>query len=186
MSTPHIIISYRRADSDAIAGRIRDQLASHFGESSLFMDIDNIPFGTDFRQYIQEELSRDHILIAVIGPKWLGPVEPGHFRIAEETDPVRIELETALKKGSPVIPVLVEGATMPSPSELPDSLKDLSYRNAAEVDTGRDFHLHIERLIRFLDHLIAETSRGGAAAANAAEVPAVAAAAPAHIPAAAL
>src|SRR5215212_9966245 len=47
----HIIISYRRADSDAIAGRIRDKLATHFGEDSVFMDIDSIPFGIDFREH---------------------------------------------------------------------------------------------------------------------------------------
>ena len=163
---PHIIISYRRADSDAIAGRIRDRLANHFGENSVFMDIDSIPFGTDFRQYIQEALAQNDILVAVIGPKWLGPGKDGHLRIAEETDPVRIELETALKKGSPVIPVLVGGATMPTPSELPASLIDLSYRNAAEVDAGRDFHQHMDRLIRSMDHILERTSKSPAEASS--------------------
>jgi hypothetical protein len=64
-----IVISYRRADSDAIAGRMRDRLANHFGENSVFMDIDSIPIGMDFRQHIQDTLARCDILIAVIGPK---------------------------------------------------------------------------------------------------------------------
>jgi hypothetical protein len=67
-----IIISYRRADSDAIAGRIRDRLANHFGDSSIFMDIDSIPFGTDFRDCIRDPLLDSDILIAIVGPKWLG------------------------------------------------------------------------------------------------------------------
>src|SRR5438309_1713585 len=103
----HIILSYRRADSDAIAGRIKDRLASHFGDDSIFMDIDSIPFGFDFRDHIQEALAQNDILVAIIGPKWLSAGKGGQPRIMEETDPVRIEIETALNNGKVVIPVLV-------------------------------------------------------------------------------
>jgi hypothetical protein len=161
----HIIISYRRADSDAIAGRIRDKLATHFGEDSVFMDIDSIPFGIDFREHIKEALAKNDILVAVIGPKWLGATKGGRLRIAEETDPVRIEVETALKNGSAVIPILVNGAKMPKPAELPDTLKDLSFRNAAEVDAGRDFHQHMDRLIRSMERLLERSGKGAPAPA---------------------
>src|SRR5437868_6321074 len=134
----HIIISYRRADSDAIAGRIKDRLLSHFGDGSIFMDIDSIPFGLDFRDQIQEALAENDILVAIIGPKWTGPMKGGQTRIMEETDPVRIEIETALKNGKVVIPVLVAGAAMPDPAELPEGVRSLAFRNAAEVDAGRD------------------------------------------------
>ena len=154
-----IVISYRRANSDAIAGRIRDRLANHFGENSVFMDIDSIPIGIDFRKHIRDTLARSDILIAVIGPKWLGHGKGGHMRISDETDPVRIEVETALRSGSPVIPVLVGGARMPRPVDLPDSLMDLSYRNATEVDAGRDFNQHIDRLIRSVERLLKPASQ---------------------------
>lgn len=39
---PKIILSYRRSDSDAVAGRLRDKLVSHYGDDSVFMDIDSI------------------------------------------------------------------------------------------------------------------------------------------------
>jgi len=148
---PKIIISYRRADSGAITGRIRDRLAQHYGEDSVFMDIDNIPFGMDFRKNIAEALAKNEILLAVIGPDWLGASPTGAARIHDETDPVRIEVETALQRGIPTIPVLVGGAGMPKPEELPDSLKSLSFHNAAEVDSGRDFHAHMDRLLRSMD-----------------------------------
>jgi TIR domain len=151
---PKIIISYRRSDSDAIAGRIRDKLAGHYGESSVFMDIDNIPFGIDFRDHIRDALFENDMLIVVVGPRWVGQGKGGHLRIQEETDPVRIEVETALERGIPVIPVLVNNAAMPKPSELPDSLRNFAYRNAAEVDAGRDFHQHMDRLIRSMDKVL--------------------------------
>src|ERR1043166_645452 len=141
---PKIILSYRRSDSDAIAGRIRDKLVSHYGDETVFMDIDSIPFGLDFREHVKTALERNDILIAVIGPKWLGLDADGRPRINEETDPVRIEVETALKRGIPVVPVLVGGGTMPSPSLLPKELQDLAFLNAAHIDSGRDFHQHME------------------------------------------
>ena len=77
---PRITISYRRADSDAIAGRIRDRLARHYGDRAVFMDIDNIPFGIDFREHIKGELASNDMLVAVVGPKWLGPGEDRRLR----------------------------------------------------------------------------------------------------------
>jgi hypothetical protein len=151
---PKIIISYRRSDSDAIAGRIRDRLAARYGERSIFMDIDNIPFGADFREHIQNAIIQNDLLLAVVGPQWAGQSDGDHRRIREELDLVRIEVETAIKQGIPVVPVLVNGAAMPKPEELPESLRDFSFRNAATVDSGRDFHQHVDRLIRSLDKLL--------------------------------
>jgi tetratricopeptide (TPR) repeat protein len=156
---PKIVISYRRADSGVITGRIRDRLAQHYGDDCIFMDIDNIPFGMDFRRNIADALSKNDLLLAVIGPDWLGRgssgptlgLVSGPARIDDQDDPVRIELETALQRGIPTIPVLVGGAGMPKAEDLPDTLKRLSFHNAAEVDSARDFHSHMDRLIRSID-----------------------------------
>ena len=156
---PKIIISYRRADTDAIAGRIRDRLERDYGKNSIFMDIDNIPFGTDFREHIQNAILQNDLLLAVVGPNWTGPNETGTARIEEETDLVRIEVETAMKAHIPVIPLLVNGAPMPKAEDLPDSLKDFAFKNAAPVDSGRDFHLHMDRLVRSINRLLSTHPR---------------------------
>jgi hypothetical protein len=159
-----IVISYRRADSEAVTGRIRDRLVAHYGQDSVFMDIDSIPFGIDFRDYIKEALDRTDVLIAVMGSAWQGKMSDGPARIMEEVDPVRIEVETALARGIAVIPLLIDEAVMPQPSELPDSLKNLAFRNAAYVDSGRDFHLHMDRLIRSMDRLLGRVEEARVAA----------------------
>lgn len=156
---PRIIISYRRSDAAAIAGRIFDRLVAHFGKNAVFMDVDNIPFGIDFREHINKALGEIDILLVVIGPKWIGADRHGRVRINEADDPVRIEVEAALGRDIPVVPVLVDGTTMPGLSELPESLSELSYRNAAEVDTGRDFHPHMDRLIRSMDKILRNAPR---------------------------
>jgi len=149
-----IIISYRRADSAAISGRIFDRLASHYGDEAVFMDIDKIPFGTDFREHIRKVLLEGDILLAVIGPSWLGKNADGASRIKDEADPVRVEVETALRQKTRVIPVLVDGAAMPSTADLPEALRDLAYLNAAPLDVGRDFRTHMDRLIRSIDEVL--------------------------------
>src|SRR5262245_56647112 len=157
----NIIISYRRSDSAAIAGRIRDRLGEYYGADAVFMDIDSIPFGIDFRQQIQEVVTKNDIMLALIGPKWMGAKKGGRFRIGgDKDDPVRIEIETALKQRMPLIPVLVGGASMPKSSALPESLQKLCFLNAAEVDDGRDFHLHLDCLIRAMDRLLTESNPG--------------------------
>jgi TIR domain len=159
-----IIISYRRADSAAISGRIFDRLASHYGDDAVFMDVDKIPFGTDFREHIRKVLLEGDILLAVIGPNWLGKGTDGTSRIKDEADPVRVELETALRQKTRLIPVLVDGAAMPSTADLPDALRDLAYLNAAPLDVGRDFRAHMDRLIRSIDEVLGpERSRPAAA-----------------------
>src|SRR5262245_3939563 len=142
-----IVISYRREDTEIIAGRICDKLSACYGDEAVFMDIDSIPFGVDFRDHIQSVLTHADALIAIIGPKWLGARKNEKVRLELPDDPVRIELEKAFELGIPVVPILVSGATMPEHDKLPPSLSALSFRNAASVDAGRDFHQHMERLI---------------------------------------
>ena len=133
------------------------------------MDIDNIPFGTDFRAHIQAVWREIDILIVVIGPHWIGIDAAGAARMSQESDPVRAEIEAALARNLPLIPVLVDGAKMPGRAELPETFKEFAFLNAAEVATGRDFHPHLDRLIGAIDRTLgmgaAPTSPQTAAAA---------------------
>src|SRR5262249_27774744 len=149
-----IIISYRRADSAATAGRIFDRLAMHYGDDAVFMDVDKIPFGTDFGAHVGRVLAGGDIRRAVMGPSWLAKAADGTSRVMDEADPVRVEIETALRQKTHIIPVLVDGASMPSVADLPDALRDLAYLNAAPIDVGRDFRTHMERLIRSIDEML--------------------------------
>lgn len=143
-----IFISYRRGDSELFTGRLADHLRSHFGEQGVFHDIDSIPFGVDFRDHIATVIRQCDILLAVIGKSWLTADERGKRRIDDARDFVRIEIESALDAGIIVIPVLAGDADMPDESELPASISKLAYLNAAQIDTGRDFKVHTERLIQ--------------------------------------
>ena len=149
-----IVISYRRSDSQDITGRIFDRLEQQYGKTTVFRDIDSIHPGIDFRTQIADALKAADALLVVVGPRWLGRGEGTKSRIENEADPVRIEVETALKRDIPIIPLLVGGTKMPETDELPESLRDFAFRHAVVVDGGRDFNHHIEGLIRSLDRLL--------------------------------
>ncbi len=119
------------------------------------MDIDNIPYGIDFRDHLQEMLDSCDILLVVVGPRWFGRNEDGQPRLFDEEDWVRIEVATALEKKIPVIPLLVEGARMPKRAELPEDLQGFAFRQAAVLDVGVDFRVHMERLTKSMDRILA-------------------------------
>jgi hypothetical protein len=152
-----IFLSYRRQDSAAMAGRIYDRLRAHFGSDAVFMDVDNIPFGVNFRKHIDAAVGQCDVVLAVIGTKWAGETEV-HRRLDDHRDFVRIELESALKREIPLIPILVDHAKLPGEAELPPSLALLADYNALDVDHGRDFHHHVDLLIRGIEfHLQQKT-----------------------------
>jgi hypothetical protein len=84
----------------------------------------------------------------------MGEDRHGRPRIHSETDYVRAEVEIALSRQIPVIPLLVGGSDMPSPAELPESIRNFAFRNAVEVSSGRDFDHHMNGLIRATDRLL--------------------------------
>ncbi len=167
---PKITISYRRSDSIAIAGRIFDRLANRYGPDSVFIDIDRIPLGVDFRSFIDSALRETDVLIALIGPTWTGSDGSGHVRIKDDDDPVRVEIETALRVGLAIVPLLVGGAAMLLPDELPASLSPFASLTTARVDPGRDFHADIDRLIESMDAQLATLPEKTRPVAQAASV----------------
>jgi hypothetical protein len=150
-----IFISYRRDDCRHVAERVYDRLAAHFGKQSVFKDVDSIPLGRDFRQVIQGAVGRCDVLVAVIGPSWLTRAdEKGHRRLDNPEDYVRLEIESALQRDIPVIPLLVDHAPMPGVEQLPEGLKKLSFLNGIEVRPDPDFQNDMVRLISSCDETL--------------------------------
>lgn len=150
-----IFISYRRDDSAYATGVIRDQLASNLRDCEIFLDVDSIPYGVDFRRHLESSVGACDYLIAVIGKRWLTVVDTrGQRRLDDPNDAVRVEVETALRREIPLIPVFLDGMMVPTPDELPDSIRDLVSRNAIFVRPPPDFNNDIARLVQsFKEHL---------------------------------
>ncbi len=142
-SSPRIFISYRRDDTAGHAGHLYADLVAHFGADSLFMDTETIEPGADFTERLRHEIETCDVLIALIGKHWL------RRRLHEPGDFVRLEIQSALDRKLRVIPVLVQGARMPSIAQLPEGIGELSHRNALEISNSR-WHHDIDALVATL------------------------------------
>ena len=147
-----IFICYRREDSADVTGRIYDRLVDHFGPEHVFMDVEAIRLGYDFRSEIDQTIKVCSIVIVVIGDKWLAEVD-GKRRIDDENDHVRIEIEAALRRKIPIIPVLTRGASHPTKAMLPASLEDLAYRHGTSI-RHEHFRADMDSLISQMDKLL--------------------------------
>jgi hypothetical protein len=151
-----IFINYRREDSAPYAGRLFDRLVRKFGRKRIFMDVTNIDAGNDFGRAIDAYLGSCVALVAVIGPKWSTLSDAtGKPRIHAAEDWVSIEIATALARDVLVIPLLVGGAQMPKPLQLPNRLEKLSSRNALEITETR-WTYDTRKLIRVIETEIRE------------------------------
>ena len=130
-----IFISYRRVEAIAYAGWLADSLSEDFGEQQVFRDLDSIEPGLDFVETIERALSSAGVVLVVIGKSWLTVSDAaGRQRLQNPDDYVRREIATALQQRNVrVLPVLIQGASMPSADELPEELAPLARRNAFEV-----------------------------------------------------
>ena len=147
-----IFLSYRRDDSGDVTGRIYDRLVKHFGADQIVRDVDDIPLGVDFVDYIEDKLSDCRWCLAIIGDRWasIENEESGGPRIMQPNDNVRLELEVAFERKLLLVPVLVRGARPPKAEELPESLHKLPRRNGQKVRRDPDFNRDMEKLVASL------------------------------------
>lgn len=142
-----IFVNYRRKDSEAITGRIGDRLAEHFGEKNVYRDVESIPVGVDFVTHLESAVAACKVFVVVIGPDWVSD------RLTEPEDFVRLEIETALRRRIPIVPVLVEGAVMPTKAVLPESLRPMVRLQGVRVDAGSEFGLQMTGLLSDIENV---------------------------------
>jgi hypothetical protein len=131
-----IFLSYRRGDTQHFTGRLAEMLRHTRGITEIFLDVDSIGAGENFEDRIRAALAQSTVCLVIIGPDWLGAVPGGVPRIMGERDFVRLEVRAVLGSRCRILPVLADGATMPSPEQLPPELQPLSSLNALAVRHG--------------------------------------------------
>jgi len=145
-----IFISYRRDDARSEARSIYERLVRKFGHRRVFMDVEGIQHGGNFPEILREKLSKAKFLLAVIGPHWVSGRDPNETnRLHDPNDFVRLEIASALERRITVIPLLVNGARMPTAAMLPQALQPLLSKNAGIV-TFENFATDLERIERLL------------------------------------
>jgi hypothetical protein len=153
-----IFISYRRKDSGGHAGRLHEELVRRYGRESIFMDIDSLHGGVEFRDRIHEALDASDTALVLIGETWTGPTHDDEARrIDREDDLVRREVAGALAhKTVTVVPILVEEAELPGASELPEELSSLRNLHVCRLRNS-EWKSDVRRIAQAVD----DSNRGG-------------------------
>ncbi len=150
-----IFVSYRREDTQHVAGRLADRVAERFGAAAVFMDVDAIEPGVDFVDAVERAIQGCDAFLALIGREWLTATDKrGNRRLDDADDFVVVEVSAALRRNIRVIPVLVDGAVMPARDDLPPGLQPLVRRHAVRLD-HETFRADISRLLDALEHALA-------------------------------
>jgi hypothetical protein len=145
-----VFISYRRQTAAGEARALFNDLVMRLGKGSVFMDVDSIALGRDFRRELEKTLASCDLMLVLIDREWTDiKDEAGRTRLNNPADFVRLEIETALRRDIIVTPVLVNGAHMPDAEQLPAEIKDLAYRNAFELSHNR-WESDVEEMIKRL------------------------------------
>jgi TIR domain len=152
-----IFISYRRKDAGGYAGRLHDELVRRYGRDAVFMDIDSISGGVDFKQRIHEALEASEIALVLIGEAWTAPgADHETRRIDSEDDLVRREVAAALAhENVVVVPVVVEGARLPEAADLPPDVSSLPALEICQL-RNREWKQDIRRIYRTVDGAVEE------------------------------
>lgn len=145
-----IFINYRRDDAGGFAGRLSDTLTAHFGDERVFRDVTGIDYGHDFERVIDQRVSESCAVVVLIGDKWASITNAeGKRRLDDPADYVCREISSALASAVTVVPVLIGDATMPRRDELPETLVDLTRRNAMTI-TDERWDFDVARLAKVL------------------------------------
>jgi hypothetical protein len=117
----------------------------------VFQDVRTVVPGHDFTVQVQQAIEGSAVVLVLIGPHWLrtAPGDKG-TRLDEPDDYVRREVGAALATGAAVVPVLVDGARLPAPGEVPSDVAPLLRRQAFEL-RDESWHDDVERLVRALE-----------------------------------
>ena len=147
-----VFISYRRQDNMYLPALVRDEFVVRLGADNVFFDVDSIPVGVEFPEYIRSWVARSDVLLALIGPNWRADL------LADEGDFVRLELASARALDKMIVPVLHGRASMPDLHDVPNELAWLLYRNAFVVRPPPD---HVQDMERLVDEVVEVAAAAG-------------------------
>lgn len=163
-------ISYRRGDHFMRPGPDRDpdytfidnlkSALRQAGFNSVFVDT-AIEGGEVYDDRIREELFKSDLVVAVIGTNWLDILRRKSLEAKTEKsadlkpDVLVQEIRLAINQEKEILPLLVDGAVMPSPNDLDVSIRRFHYPNALPVSS----RITAEQLAKRLDGLVNKIQR---------------------------
>ncbi len=146
-----VFLSYRRNDNAHAIDRIQDRLEKEFAKGKVFRDTSSIDISENFNSVIEDAIECSEVFIVVIGQNWLGNEgNSSRLRISYSDDYPRREVESALKHNLKIIPVFIDGASMPDELLLPESIRPLVFQHGIKIRPDPEFAHDMGELVNYL------------------------------------
>lgn len=162
---PLIFVNYRTDDEEATATLVDRELSRVFGNGNVFRASKSIAPGSRFPQELLTAVRRSHVLLAVIGPRWLtAGGSGGRSLLEDESDWTRREIQEAFETGAVVIPLLVGGVKRLAGTDLPAEIKglaDCQYRRLNHRSAEADLTKLTDDLVRLSPELAVAAESNG-------------------------
>jgi hypothetical protein len=150
-----IFINYRSSDDDFAAPVVDMKLCEIFGADHVFRDSRSLSAGTDYPPELWDRLRLSQIFLVLIGKRWLTLTDKaGERRLDDPNDFVRQEIRVALRQGTRIIPVLLNGAMQPDPADLPEDIRGLHTRQFVKLRV-RESDIDLDHLVKEISSTIA-------------------------------
>ena len=110
--------------------------AKRRGQASKGIRVSHIAAGDHYLNRIHRALTRSALVFPVIGPDWLTLLRE---RAEDQSDDILLhEIRAAFRLEKQIVPILVDGASMPAPHELPEDIRELAMMDAVAVSSADD------------------------------------------------
>lgn len=141
--TSRVFISYRSSDGTDKATALARDLDELFGQEQIFLDKEDLPAGSRWRDEIARTLDTSPVLLVLVTPNYLDARHAsGGLCIERADDPVRAELADGVAAGAHIIPLMCDGAVQTSHGvDLPppfDQLSERTWRRLRAYDWRQD------------------------------------------------
>lgn len=128
-----IFVSYRRADTRAFTGRVRDTIEAELGRP-VFLDTDTLRAGSrTWPDQLEDALVTCAAFVVVVGPQWVSLERDGRRRLDHDDDWVALEIATALELRKPIFVVLEDETPPLDRALLPERVVELADHQAIRV-----------------------------------------------------
>ena len=151
-----IFVNYRRSSTAKDAQLLERALQRAFGAKRVFLDRTGIDGGDHWMHTLEQQVHASAAMVVLIGEGWADVRnEKNGRRLEDPNDFVRFEIARALAQGIPALPVLIDGAAMPTMTQLPEILAPLTFVHAMRLRTEY-FDDDAEKIVQRLRYLIAQ------------------------------
>ncbi|MEO1290698.1 MAG: TIR domain-containing protein, partial [Chloroflexota bacterium] len=127
-------------------------LTIKYGEENVFLDVDQIPLGQNFKETLQESLDQSDVVLIIVGDRWVDELKKREEDRISDANYVYVEIMRALDKAIPlIIPIMLNKTSDLKRDDLPQEMQKITSLQYGRVRDNPDFHTDMDKIRQRID-----------------------------------